>query len=592
MSLMWTGGLFCEIADRVFFTLTEERCITMANWEQLSVKTVTTKIKDDEVVLPVIQRRLVWTEEKMEALFDSLLKGNSFGAVICIEEEKGTQPLFASRKFTSDGSSVDSLPVDELMQKQWFIVDGQQRLQTFYIGLTGTYNGKRLFFDLYSDFEAGEYDFKFAARAKDLPDINKERPIGDCLWVPVPILYERLKDTNDDEQVAEEYMQKHAVEDPGGIRHINRNMRALYKAVFATESIGVSKVTINKTKPATENRQRVVELFTRLNNGGTTLSAYDLVASMFKGFDSGMEQYLDQVVAEFKDIGINQETLIKMLFILNDQPSREMASIVVKDAEFAVNSSKRVFETLRALRAFLVASSLYNWFSAAKSRSAIPLHCIAYHIFHSSISTENLSMMFDRHDTQHGDFDRMATWCRLSLLNQVFSRGRGWIPYTTGIKKLHTVLAGSKGAAFPDSTLLRVYKEHPLRFHGQVTEINLDEFDQEFLFYLLYECKPTIRSEDIDHIHPRSLLMKAGVDGLLINSVGNFQLLDYGTNRGTKNGKELCDWIEKHVDDEQRQAYLKRHGIPNDCALWRTDSFDKFLEARLKLLTGRVKKAL
>ena len=119
----------------------------MANWLSLSVKNAITKIKDGEIVLPVIQRRLVWTEDKMDLLFDSLLNGNSFGSIICIEEEKDSKPLFAFRPFTLDGNNKDSVEVKELPRTQWFIIDGQQRLQSFYIGLVGTYHGKRMYFD-------------------------------------------------------------------------------------------------------------------------------------------------------------------------------------------------------------------------------------------------------------------------------------------------------------------------------------------------------------------------------------------------------------------------------------------------------------
>ena len=49
----------------------------MANWETYTISTVVSLIEDEEFVLPVIQRRLVWDEEKMELLFDTLLKGDS-----------------------------------------------------------------------------------------------------------------------------------------------------------------------------------------------------------------------------------------------------------------------------------------------------------------------------------------------------------------------------------------------------------------------------------------------------------------------------------------------------------------------------------
>jgi hypothetical protein len=414
----------------------------MANWSSLSVKNTITKIKDGEIVLPVIQRRLVWTEDKMELLFDSLLKGNSFGSVICIEEEKDTKPLFAFREFTRDGNNVSSTEVEELAKTQWFIIDGQQRLQSFYIGLVGTFNGKRLFFDLYSDCEEGEYDFRFAVKVEDLSKTNKERAestINECFWYPADDLYQRLSETTKARQVAKEIIAKMDIGDEARTDRIETTVQDFSDAVFSDESIGISKVSINKSKKPVENRQRIVELFRRLNDGGTKLSSYDLVASMFKGFDYKMEKFLDTVVAENKDIGVDQDTLIKLLLILNDKPTKEMSDLTAEDAEFATSNYERIQATLKALRQFLTVSNNVNWFAAAKNRSAIPLYFLAYHIFHSKTPTSKLNEMFIHFDTSDKEFHEMTIWLRISLLNKVFSRGCGWIPYKTGIKKIHTV---------------------------------------------------------------------------------------------------------------------------------------------------------
>ncbi|MFJ7664014.1 DUF262 domain-containing protein [Lysinibacillus sp. NPDC097162] len=567
----------------------------MANWTHLSVKNAITKIKDEEIVLPVIQRRLVWSEDKMELLFDSLLKGNSFGSIICIEEEKESKPLFAYRFFTRDGNNVASIEVDELSKTQWFIIDGQQRLQSFFIGLTGTFNGKRLFFDLLSDYADSEYDFKFAIKADELPKANKERVSGsvsNCLWYPVDDLFQRLSITRKARQVAREIIKNIDVEDDTQMDIIETNIQDFFDAVFADESVGISKVSVNKSKDVIENRQRIVELFRRLNDGGTKLSSYDLVASMFKGFDYKMEHFLDTVVAENVDIGIDQDVLIKLLLILNDKPSKEMSDLTAEDAEFATSNYERIQAALKALKKFLIATSNYNWFSAAKNRSAIPLYFLTYHIFHSETTNNALENMFDRFDTNDKNCQDMAVWLRLSLLNKVFSRGCGWIPYKTGIKKIHTVMQSNKGKLFPKDMLFRTYDYHPLHFIGAVNETNLNVFDQEYVFYLIYNGQPTIRSEDIDHIHPRSLLYAAGVDESKINNIVNYQLLDSGTNRGEKNGKELFDWINNRIDTENRQGYLNRHFIPQECELWKTQRFDEFFTERAKLLTSKINASL
>ncbi len=133
----------------------------------------------------------------------------------------------------------------------------------------------------------------------------------------------------------------------------------------------------------------------------------------------------------------------------------------------------------------------------------------------------------------------MAIWLQLSLLNKVFSRGCGWIPYKTGIRKIHAVMYNNKGKRFPKDSLFKVYELHPLRFVQTVEKNNLSEFDQEYILYLIYNGQPSIRREDIDHIHPRSLLIAADFDESVVNNIANYQLLESGTNRWEKNGKEL-----------------------------------------------------
>lgn len=565
----------------------------MANWTNLSVKETIRKIKDEEIVLPVIQRRLVWSEEQIELLFDSLLKGNSFGAIICIEEEKDNRPLFAYRVFSRDGNNVASIEVETLSKTQWFIIDGQQRLQSFYIGLTGTLNGKRLYFDLLSDYINSEYDFKFAINNDELPKNNKERDntnntVSDCLWWTVDNLFQRLSTTNKAREVAKEIIKKANIDDSIKIDIIETNVQDFFDAVFAYESVGISKVSINKDKNALENRQRIVELFRRLNDGGTKLSAYDLVASMFKGFDYKMEQFLDTVVAENADIGLKQDDFIKLLLILNDKPSKEMSDLTPEDAEFATSNFNRIQASLKALKNFLIVTSNYNWFSSSKNRSAIPLYFITYHIFYSKTSTDQLSDIFSRFDTTDKSCQDMAVWLRLSILNKVFSRGCGWIPYKTGIRKIHAVMKENKGRSFPKDSLFTVYNYHPLYFYDKVNENNINFFDQEYMLYLIYNGQPTVRSEDIDHIHPYSLLKRAGVDESRINNIANYQLLDSGTNRGIKNGKELADWIQNCIDNSIQKGYLERHLIPRDKSLWKTENYDQFFVERSKLIAAKL----
>lgn len=80
----------------------------MAEWAPITIKELLTDIEADRIVLPVIQRRLVWDEDKMALLFDTVMNGNSFGGIMAVHEEEGASPLFATRRFTPNGSPYSS----------------------------------------------------------------------------------------------------------------------------------------------------------------------------------------------------------------------------------------------------------------------------------------------------------------------------------------------------------------------------------------------------------------------------------------------------------------------------------------------------
>ena len=177
-------------------------------------------------------------------------------------------PLFASREFSIDDEArnADLSTQEKLLDdEQFFVIDGQQRLQTFYIGLCGSYGGKVLYFDLYSDFQRGDYEFRFASPTRGKSSVkNLDRS-------------ER------------EIIRDFAVDEPHKCKHITANVKQFYRNIFDVKSVGISEIVVDYGRTLIENRQRMVELFRRLNSEGTPLNTLDLVASRLKGFDSRME---------------------------------------------------------------------------------------------------------------------------------------------------------------------------------------------------------------------------------------------------------------------------------------------------------------
>jgi len=562
----------------------------MAIWKTYRVADAVNEIDEEKFILPVIQRSLVWTEDKMELLFDTLLKGDSFGGVMVIEEEKDTKPLFNYRPFTKDGNFILSRQIDSLKQQQFFVIDGQQRLQTFYIGLKGTINGKALYFDLFSDYNL-EYEFKFEKDENKLPKISKEnidRKIPEHFWYPVKTVLEKLKNTGKYKQLVKEIIDKQLITEEVKKDHIEENILSFYENVLNSETLGISKVIINKSLPEIENRQRIVELFRRLNDGGTRLSSFDLVASILKGFSWEMEGFLKEMLEKYQDIGLTQDNLIKLIFLLQDNHNKEMASIEGIDAEFAIVNRDRIKATIKALKDFLECSKTFDYYKEG-NRSFIPLFFISYHLFHKNIDNNSLLNYFNNYETGNADFPLMKRWLYHSLINGVFrSKGAGWIPYKTGIKKILESIKTNKNKAFPIDELFQVYITHPITFTTTYTSDNLDQLDSSFVYYLMYDRARTTRTNDVDHIMPKNILETKGFDFGKINSIKNFQLLDFGTNRGAKNGKPFKEWVDNPKYVKDKPTYVALHLIPSDETLWTEDKFEDFIEARATLILRKL----
>jgi hypothetical protein len=562
----------------------------MAIWKTFRVADAITEIDEEKFVLPVIQRSLVWTEYKMELLFDTLLKGDSFGGVMVIEEEKDTKPLFNYRPFTKDGNFIPSRQVNSLKQSQFFVIDGQQRLQTFYIGLKGTINDKSLYFDLFSDFNS-EYEFKFEKDEDDLPKISKEnieRKIQEHFWYAAKELLRRLKDTNDEDQVAEEIISRSPITDDMQKLYIRKNVKAFYKNVITAETLGISKVVINKSLPEIENRQRIVELFRRLNDGGTRLSSFDLVASILKGFSWEMESFLKEMHEMYQDIGLTQDNLIKLIFLLQDDHSKEMVSVKEEDAKFALENRDKIKATIKALKDFLEHSKTYEYYKTG-NQSFIPLFFISYHLFHKDIDNNALKNYFSNYETGNVDFPLMKRWLYHSLINGVFrSKGAGWIPYKTGIKKILETSKKYRKKTFPVNELFQVYVNHPITFTTAYTSDNLDQLDSSFIYYLIYDRSITRLTNDVDHIMPKSILGTKGYDWGKINSIKNFQLLDPRTNREIKRALSFAKWVNNDSYVKSKVSYLAIHLIPTDETLWTEDKFELFIEERAKLILQKL----
>jgi len=110
--------------------------------------------------LPNIQRPFVWSEEQICRLFDSILREYPISTLLIWV----TNSEIRRRKFIDNWKRTLRLtdfyiPSDK--KKKCLVLDGQQRLQSLFIGLKGSYEGREMFFDILSGEVAAPDDVKF-----------------------------------------------------------------------------------------------------------------------------------------------------------------------------------------------------------------------------------------------------------------------------------------------------------------------------------------------------------------------------------------------------------------------------------------------
>ncbi|MBL7969659.1 MAG: DUF262 domain-containing protein [Prolixibacteraceae bacterium] len=574
----------------------------MAKWHTITLKEVIKDISTGRIVLPVIQRELVWSQSKIISLFETVLKGESFGGIMTVIDPAKREPLFEFRKFIShfqQGQLIVSKKVSRLEEETTYIIDGQQRLSAFYIGITGEYNNELLFFDLLSEWEFGNYNFEFKREVSKLPKhvdnhdgTRKLKP----LWYSVSDLYTKFEDAGyDHKNFCDDFcfdLDETMPEEEK--KRIGDNLYQMQVAFFNNPIVGLCGVPVNRNQSTIQNRLNIVHLFQKLNQGGTILSGLELMRSVLKAYSAENEAFLNEVKNRYSDIGFNQDEIIKLVFLLQDNHSKDIIEIDQTDSDFITQKGKRIKAALDGTRNFLKHANLYEYNLACRP-SLIPLQFIAYHLFNlNQIADENLASYFDNNDTFNPDFIPIRNWFILSILNHTFQRGNGWDPNKTGRRKILEVVSKNKGKTFPTHQIFNVYKNHPLhKFDDKINETWdwLNWYERSLVIFLIYGKPSNFRQNDIDHIHPKSILANKGVEWNRINLLGNFQYLYYSDNR-SKQDQEFGNWLTETMGSNETKMndFLELHTIPVNRENWYSDRFEDFIEERRLLIFGKLNK--
>jgi hypothetical protein len=565
-------------------------------------------IHNSEYVLPAIQREFVWKTEQIRRLFDSLMRGYPIGAFLFWKVEPAQTAEFTFYGFITDyhekqhpHASVKKVPSG---QGTTAILDGQQRLTALNIGLYGShaerqprkwktnpdaFPKKRLYLNLLDDGadvdELGvAYDFQFLTEDEAGPVDDGTRP-----W----FLVQDVLALADSGPAIMTDLEARGLsgKTPFGVLY------QLYRAVRETNSI-------NAFVEESQDPNKVLDIFVRVNSGGTTLSYSDLLLSMATNqwVKRDAREDVRTLVSELNDtpaaFSFSKDVVLKSGLTLIDAPG-----IGFKVSNFTQQNMSAMENSWPAIRsgllnaAGLLASFGYSGRTLTADSVLIP---IAYYLHKRKLTSTYLTSAADAADRH-----RVRQWVTRSQLK----RGIWGSGLDTLLLRLRETIREHGSKAFPvgeiETAMSSVGKS--LRFEpAEINELLDVRYGSQRVFPVLATLYPGLdmsKAFHEDHIFPRSRftwakLAKVGIpadqiDEYLerVDGLPNLQLLG-GIPNTEKQATLPAAWLHGPYFPTQaaRDQYVKENDlqdIPDDL-----EGFLAFYDSRRKRLEARLKQAL
>ena len=557
---------------------------------------------NQQYFLPAIQREFVWTADQIIELFDSVMRGYPVGSFLYWDLLPENRDRWDVYRFVDDfkqGGSHNQIASTVGTSRVTLVLDGQQRLTAFLLGLKGSFTVKkprmwwdnpdawvkqRLYLDLFqdpkgdpADGESGvRYGFRFMAAPKTADSGHRWLQVGKILDF-------------DSEDRFEEFVEGEVDRLPDDstkaqVRVVRQNLTRLFRSVWKDEVVA----------SYTEHDQdydRVLDIFVRANEGGTKLSKSDLLLSMvtskWQGTNARQEIYgfVDHLNnGLLRKNNLDKDFVMKSCLVLLDLPVQYLVKnfnnpnlLLIEQRWPDIKSA--IERTVRLVNSFGIDRD-----TLTSANALIPL---GYYLFHRPGRT-----MLGTSAADALERDRIRTWFTAALLLRVFGGHSD-----TMLAELRRILQQHpEGDQFPMEALnAHISKTRGPGASGEaavdnVMELRYGQRETSLALSLLYEPEGWGTAPfHLDHIFPRSFfdegrLIERGYDSArrtryreLMDRLGNLQLLVYDENT-SKSATDPETWLTT-----RDPAYRRRHLIPADLVL-DLDSFEEFVLAREALL--------
>lgn len=557
------------------------------------------RIQEKSYVLPAIQREFVWKPEQIERLFDSLMQGYPFGTFLFWRVEAATSNKFRFYDFVLNYHQRDAAHCPDLgklhHQSMTAVLDGQQRLTALNIGLRGSMAIKQpnkwwnnpdafpvrtLRLNLLGTAEPDEDGIVYRFRFLDDNQVVRD---SDAHWFNVP----DVLGMEDGPAMLTGLMERGLV---------GEQLKQAYSTLDRLHRVVHSSNLINYYEEETQNIERVLNIFIRLNSGGTVLSYSDLLLSIavaqWKKLDARAE--IHRLVDELNRIGtgfnLSQDFVLKAGLMLSD-----IASVGFKVENFTTANMALLEEHWSRIRSALVrtlelaASFGLNGQTLRADSALLP---IAYYLYRRE-APDN----YVQHNQYANDREAIRLWLVRSLVKSSGIWGSGLDTLLTAVREVIKT-SGSNG--FPVVEIRQVMAQRGKSLTFEPAEID-DLLDMEYgdkrtfgLLSLLFPFVDLRNQFHIDHFFPissftKSKLRKLGVAeediaryALQANQIPNLQLLE-GSINNEKRAAMPANWLNSHFPDAvSNDHYRQKHAlgeVPESIT-----EFEAFFKARRQRL--------
>ena len=571
----------------------------------ISIYQALKSIENKEYLLPAFQREYVWTTEQIERLFDSLMQGYPISSMLFWKVRGATVTDFNFYNFLN--SYVEKYKTHNELKSSitkdfYAVLDGQQRLTSLYLGLCGSY----AYHEYRRSWENNPNSFPERKLYLCITKTNTNEEVDRkyLFYFEKTSITENNDLYTDDNsdiwfrvgKILDLHLGAYDLDDFCDENNISKDskkmLRLLERAIF-------NEFHINYYEEDEQNPDKAVNIFTRINSGGTTLSFSDIMFSlMIANWKSDARTEITKLVDRTNDKGfsINIDFIMKaFLFLFHKMIKSSINSFSKSFCKLLEDNWINIRDSIDSLFDLLRAYGLDSY-TLTSNNATLP---ILYYIYHRKIYKNFVNVKaFDE------DRKIIKKWLFSTLIRQGF--GSHSDTTLTNARKAFTEdfekqYIENSVSSFPaDEISKKIYR--------QLTAVD-DEFidyllgtqkDNKYCFTILAMLYPNLDYKNNnfhkDHLHPDDRYdelsdeLKEKYPYWMYNSIVNLQMLDANENE-SKGKIPLKNWVENELKKtNNRKQFFDSHLIP-DIDLEQSN-FDEFYQKRKEILSKKLKDIL